>query len=366
MESVLNEPIEKEEVVAAAAGEATVETTTNATPQAAASTETPEASSTPAADDSTYDDDVDFGQVPSTGNDKSTSSPDAALEALKAQLNEATTTITALQAQVASFESLAGDPLVKLWNEYRMAEGDSHSVGGFFKKVGAVSPVDGQDDEALVRMHFERQASELGLQGDEFAQAVEEEVYSWVNEPSTLKRKSLVSSAKKALSGNANASLEAIEKDYKTKRDTEQRMQMEWLDRQRTKIHAGIENVIGKRFNGRIVNSEWATKVKSAIERSGDIFNPDFVRYTAPDANGVSDLLVEDVVRFIDTAIHREELFNLSKKTIGRARAENLEAKAVQAHNTSIAREVQSGKTITEEDAAYERAMQRQNPNFKL
>jgi hypothetical protein len=106
--------------------------------------------------------------------------------------------------------------------------------------------------------------------------------------------------------------------------------------------------------------------VKSAIERSGDIFNPDFVRYTAPDKNGVSDLFVEDVVRFIDTAVNREELFKLSKKTLGKARAENLEEKAVQAHNTGIVREVAKGKSLSEDDAAYERAMQRQNPNFKL
>ena len=366
MESVLTEPIEKEQATIAAEGEAMVENSTDATPEAVVEAKSTNVSALVNDVEDSYDDELDFGQAPNMGDDKSSASPSGALEALQAQLNEANSTIATLQAQVASFESLTADPLVKLWNEYRISEGDNHSVGGFFKKVGVVSSVDGQDDESLVRSHFEKQALELGLEGDEFIQAVEEEVYSWMNEPSTLKRKSLVSSAKKALSGNANAKLETIEQEYKLKRDEQQRQQMEWLNRQRKNIHTGIEKIIGKRFNGRVVNTEWAEKMKATIEKSGDIFNPDFVRYTTPDANGVSDLYVEDVVRFVDTAIHRDELLNISKKTIGKARAENLEAKAVQAHNTGIAKEVRSGKTITEEDAAYERAMQRQNPNFKL
>ncbi len=366
MESVLKEPIEKKEEVVETKEETTAAQAANVTPENTIATEELNTSDPIDGEDAAEDDVIDFGQVPHSGNEEPIAGPSSEVEKLKAQLSEATATINSLQGQLSSFESLSSDPLVKLWNEYRTVEGDSHSIGGFFKKVGAVSTVDGQDDETLVRMHFEKQANELGLEGDEFTQAVEDEVYSWANEPSMLKKKSLVISAKKALAGNASSSLEAIEADYRTKREAQQREQTEWLNRQKANIHSGVDNMIGKRFNGRVVTTEWANKVKSAVERSGDIFNPDFVRYTAPDKNGVSDLLVEDVVRFIDTAVNREELFKLSKKTLGKARAENLEEKAVQAHNTGIVREVSKGKALSEDDAAYERAMQRQNPNFKL
>ena len=93
MESVLTEPIENEQATIADQGEATVDNSTNATPETVVEAKSTNVAALVNDVDDSYDDELDFGQAPNMGDDRTSASPSGALEALQAQLNDANSTI---------------------------------------------------------------------------------------------------------------------------------------------------------------------------------------------------------------------------------------------------------------------------------
>lgn len=261
--------------------------------------------------------------------------PTADLENLKSENQALTAKVQSLESQLAS---LMSDPLMKAYNEY-LSSTDEPKPSEFLNRVGVVvnDPYAALQGTDLVKEFYTKKAQSLGLTGDDLEEAVQEELDTY--ETSTkIRKKELEAQAKAALTGEKKAaSIEDLEKEFVESRKKQTEQDVKYLQRNRELINDFLNKAVEKgKFNGRAVDSKWKETILKGLENSFDVFNPTFVSYTEPDKDGISYLHAPDVVDFIDYAIFRSQLKSESKKKVDSAKVENLEEKAIAAHQAAI------------------------------
>lgn len=270
------------------------------------------------------------------GNDNSK----AELEALRQE--NAT-----LKSELANLTMIKSDPLVKAYGEYLQAT-DSPTLKDFLGKVGAIStsPVEGLVGEELVKKHFTELARSKGFSGEELEDVVEEklDVYRGALR---LDKKEFEEKANLYFTSGKSTSIEDLENEFKTVKETKNAEVKQWVDSQFANCVDFVNRVVSKgKYNGRAVDRKWGDAIIETLRKSSDVFNPEFVQFTEPNKEGISDLYTPSVIDFIDTAKFRNELRANSKKKADSIKVEVLEEKAAVAHNTNVQTEktMQSGK----------------------
>lgn len=286
-------------------------------------------------------DEIEWTQTPKVKTDSTTSdtdpkvSPSADLEALRTENQTLTQKVQSLEAQV---NSLVNDPLIKAYNEY-LGSTDEPKPSEFLSRVGVVvnDPYSTLQGEELVKQFYTKKAQSLGLSGDDLEEAIQEELDTY-STATKIRKKELEAEAKSALSGDKKAgSIEDLEKEFSESRKKQTEKDVQYITKNREMFVDYVNKVLEKgKWNGRPIDIKWKEKIIQAADNSFDIFNPMFVSYAEPDANGESYLFAPDVLDFLDYAVNRQELKSISKKKVDSAKVENLEEKAIAAHQTVI------------------------------
>lgn len=306
------------------------------------------------------DDEIEWTQTPKVKTETTPQSeadpkiaPSADLEALKSENQTLTAKVQALEAQV---NSLVNDPLIKAYNEY-LGSTDAPKPSEFLSRVGVVvnDPYANLQGEELVKEFYVNKAKSLGLTGDDLEEAVQEELDTYQTS-TKIRKKELEAQAKTALSGEKKSgSIEDLEKEFSESRKKQTEKDIAYFSKNREIVVDYINKVLEKgKWNGRPVDASWKERIMNAADHSYDIFNPMFVSFAEPDKDGESYLFAPDVLDFLDYAVHRQELKSISKKKVDSAKVENLEEKAIAAHQTVIEGEKAAAKSKDKDLAWYE------------
>jgi hypothetical protein len=303
--------------------------------------------------DDDNDDDI-FGAKPQGTAVAQSSDPlQTQVNDLQGKLDAANKTISELNARIAQLDSLSTDPLVDAWGAYKSTAGDEADVSVFLNSIGVSRKADGLSDDETMRAYYESVALSTGISTDELEDAVEESFSEWAVKSRIEKAKS-VKEAKEALLNGNKSELQSISAKHKATIEARKKEFKDYSERQMSNLKSVVSTAVSKgSFNGRKITSEWGDKILAKAMVSYDLLNPEFVDF---DTEG--NINVKDALYFLDEAVFKNELRDVRKKRVNNASVENIEQRAIVAHNTRIDSELKRGKTETEEDAAFRRALE--------
>jgi len=305
----------------------------------------------PAGETSEGEDGIEWNQKPATTaaapSTETDTRPDAEQAAFwKSEFERVSAELNAIKPNVE-------DSLVKAWSEYKQSE-DEPTIAGFLKHVGAVTTteVDHLKGEDLMKAYHASRAKSKGISDAELEEVISEEMIDYQN-AGRLGKLELEEKARQHFSSGKKKSVEDLESEFKTKREAAQNEDKQWRAIQRENLFDFLNRCVAKgKFNDHVADKKWRDQILYVADNSAAVFNPLFVQYTLPDEKGEVHLFTPSVVDFIDTAYFREENKQRVKKTVDKAKVENIEEKAVVAHNQKIVSEIVS-TSDAQKDLAY-------------
>lgn len=279
------------------------------------------------------DDEINWKQPPPT--EGKTESPSAEPKSEESNKDALIKQLEQENAKIKSeLQTYQQDPLLKAYGSY-LNDAENPSVKEFLSQVGAVvtNPYEGLQGESLMRKHYERLATEEGLSGEDLEDAVEEELSMYLG-ASKLQKSSLEKSAKEYLKGGAKGgSIEELEAQWKQSNENKKAVFKQWGERQTTMAHDLINAYVNRgKYNGREVDSKWGERMKYLLSKSYDATNPEFVRTM----EGSEDLDIQNLIEYLDFAGNRDAYKKSTKKQVDAAKSENIEEKAIVAHNAQV------------------------------